>query len=80
MQSNVCREAFLEKLELALEWEEESHCTAHWQLFCRGECPSKKSRNSGNWKTPPQSCSSPNCNTTLETLMGSEEDFTPVEV
>lgn len=49
-------------------------------LLCVCGCPREKSENSGNWKTPPQSCSSPNCNTTLKTLMGSEEDFTPVEV
>lgn len=76
----MCREAFLEKLELALEWEEESHCTAHWQLFCRGDVLAKRVGTVGIGRPPHNHAVSPNCNTTLETFMGSEEDFTPVEV
>lgn len=69
------RETFLEKLELALEWEEEPHCTAHWQLFCRvwGGVLGKRVRTVGIGRPPPPIMQFPQlCNTTLETLTGSE--------
>lgn len=61
----------------SLPWSGRKNCTAQrignssvW--VCVWECPREKSKNSGNWKTPTIIQFPHLCNTTLETLTGSE--------